>query len=59
MKKGKVFFKILISILAIILLLAISVVIYVSIKLSNINHENIDESDLEVNDNLNDDEKAN
>ena len=59
MKKGKVFFKILISILAIILLLAISVVIYVSIKLSNINHENIDESDLAVNDNLYDDVKDN
>ena len=58
MKKGGVFFKIIIIIIIIIILIAAGIFIYAWLKLSNLQHESIDISDLAINDNLYDDIKT-
>lgn len=58
MKKGGILLKIIIIIVVIILLIVIGIFTYAWLKLSNIQHEQIDTSDLAVNENLYDDVKT-
>lgn len=58
MKKGGIFLKVIIIILVIIVLIIAGLFGYAWLKLSNLQHEPIDTSDLAVNDNLYDDIKT-